>query len=86
MDTGTTFTVMLPLGKSHLDNQEISRSPSVSSDPFEDPILCETKAIISSKPKYRIRAPRILVIEDNPDVRFYIRGHLESTFRIIEAQ
>ncbi len=26
-----------------------------------------------------------MIIEDNPDVRFYIRGHLESSFRIIEA-
>ncbi len=85
IDKGTTFIVSLPLGQGHLNELEIINSAPPSSYKFEDELLYETVEAGNVRPKARKKSPLIMIIEDNPDVRFYIRGHLESSFRIIEA-
>jgi signal transduction histidine kinase/DNA-binding response OmpR family regulator/streptogramin lyase len=85
IDTGTIFTIHLPLGKEHLNEQQISDSPISFPDNIEEAFLYETMTAGESRPKNRKNLPLVMIVEDNPDVRFYIRGHLEHSFRIAES-
>ncbi len=110
---GTTFTIILPLGKEHLKPEEIISAPpptppqqgrGVSSiqdpassieqpiypTPDPSPIASLSLAREGSKPPsgglgVASEQPVILIVEDNPDMRNYIRGHLGEGYRLIEA-
>ena len=87
---GTTFTIHLPMGKDHLKPEEIVETPSVVAK-SSTPVLNETDADITkdaSLPKAEslgIADTIILVIEDNADVRTFIREQLAATYQVIEA-
>ncbi len=128
-NSGTTFTVCLPLGKAHLAPEqtldiplnppskgekvttppfeggpggmfESDTEPSAPEtvSPFEEPVLSllkeglrgmsESRAILNatdfSQPT--TDRPIILIIEDNADVRAYIREQLETEYTILEAE
>lgn len=90
---GTQFIVTLPLGKDHLKEGEIA-------DEFEKSHLEGEKSVlpptVEAHPASEARIPItstdsiedreiLLIVEDNPDVRAYIRQHLETNYTIIEA-
>ncbi|MCI0693346.1 ATP-binding protein [candidate division KSB1 bacterium] len=95
---GTTFNVRLPLGKTHLQPEEVvetvtSDQFSVSSEQFTS---LENRALNIEDQASNIQQPAtskeqqadetiVLVVEDNRDVRTYIRQYLEPTFKVIEA-
>jgi signal transduction histidine kinase/ligand-binding sensor domain-containing protein/DNA-binding response OmpR family regulator len=89
---GTMFTVRLPLGRSHLKVDEIVEAP-VS---FE-PAMRETEAVFAEKategapeeaePEHaRGEMPIVLVVEDNADVRTYIKDYLVPVYQVAEAR
>ncbi|MFQ5630779.1 MAG: response regulator, partial [bacterium] len=93
---GTTFSVLLPLGKAHLkDNEitseEIPEPSSVNSEPFSL-VNDQQFATSDQQPATNIEQPEandqtvVLVVEDNRDVRYYIRQHLKSEFAVVEAE
>lgn len=42
---------------------------------------------IAQSPNHQITiSPNILIVEDNPDLRYYIRSYLNPTYRIMEAE
>ncbi len=45
----------------------------------------DTETEIGDKPAAGKKSPLILIVEDNTDVRTYIRSHLDGDFQIIEA-
>jgi signal transduction histidine kinase/ligand-binding sensor domain-containing protein/AraC-like DNA-binding protein len=83
---GTTFTVHLPLGREHLEDEEIipathAETKSISSfvDESDEP-----------KAQSRERVPAedetiVLVVEDKSDMRAYIRRCLEQDYTVLEA-
>jgi signal transduction histidine kinase/ligand-binding sensor domain-containing protein/CheY-like chemotaxis protein len=88
---GTTFTVLLPLGKGHLEPEEIVEkelSEEVKVAAEEAELIPETER---KKEKLEIDVllatdkKLLLIVEDNPDVRSYIISHLEEEYRILEA-
>lgn len=95
---GSKFTVMLPLGKDHLRAEEIVDIPlnppskgDFAVPPFEEPVpigregpggMLETQAKQSSPHQ----APTLLIVEDNPDMRRFLRNCLDRDFDIIEAE
>ena len=91
--TGTTFTVWLPLGKAHLRPEEIrdglevetSKKVPINQDiPKEDRAEeMEDTATIMAKTNNN---PLILVVEDNADMRHYIRSILGDQYQIREAE
>jgi signal transduction histidine kinase/DNA-binding response OmpR family regulator len=87
---GSTFTVTLPLGKDHLKSDEIIEgkieTEEVVTDEVElSPEYEEQKVrsdieVITEEEKLLL-----LIVEDNADVRDYIKGNLQEEFRILEA-
>jgi signal transduction histidine kinase/ligand-binding sensor domain-containing protein/DNA-binding NarL/FixJ family response regulator len=85
---GTTVTISLPLGKEHLKPEEICEpdKDEVSLEPKESMYFEETKTqkldlnLITDTEK-----PLLLIVEDNSDVRKYIKDNLLKDFRILEA-
>ena len=88
---GTTFTVLLPLGKNHLKPEEIveiETHEETTKAREETELIPDTE---KSKEKVAIDLlletgkPLLLIVEDNPDVRNYIVSHLEKDYGIQEA-
>ena len=88
---GTTFTVRLPLGRSHLKDDEIVDVPVIAQPTLHEVYVADAdKSIEDAKEttepeKAKGEEPIILVVEDNADVRAYIKDYLVSTYQVTEA-
>jgi signal transduction histidine kinase/ligand-binding sensor domain-containing protein/AraC-like DNA-binding protein len=89
---GTEFIVRLPLGRAHLKDEEIVEAPAIAG-PSKHPgsaIIEETENGGSVPVEELLPAghqrPIILVIEDNTDVREYVKGFLVSAYHVLEAR
>jgi signal transduction histidine kinase/ligand-binding sensor domain-containing protein/DNA-binding response OmpR family regulator len=91
---GSEFIVILPMGKSHLQDEQIINDFKDSEDlstylnldvrelePMEDP---NAELVHDEQPSED--APLILVVEDNPSVRAFIVEIFKSEYRIEEAE
>jgi len=81
---GTTFKVFLPYGKEHLADHEIALISPSTEETAEKPagtFQPQEEAVISVDDSL----PLLLLIEDNADLRIYIRGILQDRFTISEA-
>jgi signal transduction histidine kinase/ligand-binding sensor domain-containing protein/DNA-binding response OmpR family regulator len=90
---GTEFTIRLPLGKEHLNPEDIlvDEIPAFTFD--------SSSAAAAEFEKYESAEDNeeghietgtngkdvILIVEDNPDVRRYIRGPLQAEYTVMEA-
>ncbi|MEX0288548.1 MAG: tetratricopeptide repeat protein [Flavobacteriaceae bacterium] len=83
---GSVFEIMLPLGREHLEDEQIAGIPSSSSLAVQNdlPLQPETRTV--RKTEIDGELPIVLLIEDNPDLRGYIREILENTYNVIEAR
>ena len=92
---GTAFTVILPIMASH---RQADLTPRIAEKPALVPIdihehpsrkalgeTPETNSEEQSSPKHKTDTPIILVVEDNADVRSYIRDQLELSHTVLEA-
>jgi signal transduction histidine kinase/DNA-binding response OmpR family regulator len=81
---GTCFVVQLPQGKKHLKEDEIqAKSPALNLDSVVDDLSLledELADVIDSS-----RLPKLLVVEDNADMRHYIHESLKTSFVVLEA-
>ena len=88
---GTTFTLEFPLGKNHLRPDDIvdlehQISGADTSENWSPPAyLVAAKGSTDTAAKAPKNAPRVLVVEDNADVRAFIRLRLQQSFHITEA-
>ncbi len=87
VNKGTTFTLLFPLGKDHLLPGEIVEDAPELALELEDPEVVEA---LQTAPKEYTEVkesdrPHILIAEDNPDMRTYIREALEGQFNLSEA-
>ena len=90
---GTKFTVSLPLGAEHLAPEEIETSQQlVVSSPqsavgsltlLED---ASQEANENRPPSTVHPAPVVLIVEDNSDLRDYIRDSLGQPYQVLEAE
>lgn len=93
LNKGTTFSVYLPLGKDHLKPEEIAAQLSESDDPSESlKFTPEEERSESSELSERFvllsrrkALPIVLIVEDNRDMRSYLKDCLTSDYRIIET-
>ncbi len=84
LDRGSVFTIRLPLGKAHLSENEIvpigPETKTVSPRELPESIV---QQVIDEEVNAEL--PILLLIEDNADLRAYIKGILESQYQIREA-
>ena len=85
---GSVFTVTLPLGKDHLNEEDILNGepePDPLQNDWQLPDLEETpeNAVQMEWPNEPLATA--LIVEDNADVREYIKSHLCDRYRIVEA-
>lgn len=89
---GTRFIIRLPLGSNHLKAEELENPEETESEPTisqlpKDSIYEteeENKTNEYRKPKAKTRY-RVLIVEDDEEIRRYIRSELDSDFRIYEC-
>ena len=79
---GSTFTIRLPAGRAHLDENKIARGTGALEVRGDGAFGLEAAL---QTPDTDGRAP-ILVVDDNPDLRAYIRSHLSGRYHLLEAE
>jgi signal transduction histidine kinase/DNA-binding response OmpR family regulator len=85
LGTGTIFMVTLPLGIEHLkENEYIIRDPAKQISQDNDPKKRAKETNIGDDNTSREQL--ILIVEDNDELRTFIRENLESSFRTMEAE
>jgi signal transduction histidine kinase/ligand-binding sensor domain-containing protein/CheY-like chemotaxis protein len=90
--SGSTFTVSLLLGRDHLTPEQVvddgpledwsSRLP-LPSTPVEEPPAGEAADYAQEEVPEDMTT--VLVVEDNAELRAFIRMHLQGRFRVVEA-
>ncbi|MBK7632259.1 MAG: response regulator [Ignavibacteriales bacterium] len=87
---GSSFIISIPLGTDHLKPDEIIELESEKTEhPITESILANTPVSKTNLPDIDLVTntdkPILLIVEDNYDVRNYIRTNLDNGYRIIEA-
>jgi len=89
-DLGSTFTVLLPLGKEHLTADEIAAEDiAATAQPEVDLMSAESTILKDVSPQPATMAdrsaPRLLIVEDNADLRAFMREVLQPAYQIKDA-
>jgi signal transduction histidine kinase/ligand-binding sensor domain-containing protein/DNA-binding response OmpR family regulator len=86
----TVFTIHLPLGNRHLRPEEIiTETAEIFPDPDSDAITDELMFEDEKSDKSSVRDgdySKLLIVEDNPDMRAYMHSCLEDNYAIIQAE
>ena len=86
LDSGTTFTVLLPADKELYNESEIVEQRNYTfTVNVENSTGSETNELTLPKPKY-YNQPTLLVTEDNNELREYLAGHFEKQFKVFQAK
>jgi signal transduction histidine kinase/AraC-like DNA-binding protein len=91
---GTLFIILLPIGRDHLSDDEIISKPGILFPEYDIKDISDEKMIrqlyreTNSDIKISNRSsglPLILLVEDNADMRHFIKNNLDHQFVFIEA-
>ena len=87
---GTSFRILLRKGKEHfsdeeLDTLEVSKVPFLAEGGFPAPAESQPDKQASAQASGKEK-PSVLVVEDNEDIRAYLRENLSTEYNIIEAE
>jgi YesN/AraC family two-component response regulator len=88
---GSIFTVKLPMGNAHLSNDEIVETGNLNSIELEhQPLVLEGYEFDSKWENSDVEAdnsaPLVLLVDDNEDVRSYLKSGLKGKYQIAEAE
>ncbi|HTJ50149.1 MAG TPA: two-component regulator propeller domain-containing protein [Cyclobacteriaceae bacterium] len=83
---GSTFSIKMPLGKDHFREEEIIPMPEVDhshaeNESHEKSILLEVEDDLSSRKGLK----SLLIVEDDEEIRGFLREYFEKDYRIFEA-
>ena len=88
-DFGTEFTIRLPLGDDHIAADDRAPAASADEERASDPTVWAGGPPPSSEPAPSDAAddgaPAILVVEDDPDMRAYLRQLLRPSYQVRTA-
>ena len=85
---GSSFKVTFPAGKDHLRDDEVSETLIDKNYESEDMTVLIDKPDIETDDDRKLIPEKesVLVIDDNSDIRQFIREQLEDTYSILEAK
>ncbi len=88
---GASFEINLPLGKEHLQETELEKEATPYEFNYEDAkiYINETEVLKPITPENistTTKDQSILVIEDNPEIRMFIKNQLCKHYEVIEAE
>ncbi|MGM0531537.1 MAG: response regulator, partial [Bacteroidota bacterium] len=81
-----TFTVKLPKGDSHLTEEEKVQSSGVEVKEGERAVIVQPEQEFKPHVSKTIKGTKVLVVEDNPEVRDYISSLLGDDFEVITSE
>ncbi|GAA4442520.1 substrate-binding domain-containing protein [Pontibacter saemangeumensis] len=86
---GTKFMIVLPLGSGHLSEDEIVADPGAYAPPLA-PGVADTDEDLYGEPYLagegaKLKEHTILLIEDNKQLREFLKKRLEREFNVVEA-
>lgn len=87
---GACFTVLLPTGSSHLTPEQIvATTDQMLHDRSEvhvrDDFTIFTDSLEDTATSPATTSRKVLLVEDNEDLRAYIRDHLSARYKVVEA-
>ncbi len=80
IDKGTIFTVALPIQK--IKTGTLASEPTFPPNPNADAV----KKPFELERKVNSILPRLLLVEDNPDMSYFIKEHLQELYHVQEAK
>lgn len=90
LEKGSTFRILLPTGNSHFSSSELKNTQTSEHDRS---LIVDLPNIVQPDSTYSIENEiskkdhfTVLIVEDNEDVRHYIKSLLIDSYKIIEAQ
>ncbi|MEX0361457.1 MAG: ATP-binding protein, partial [Allomuricauda sp.] len=87
LGVGSTFEVQLPFGKEHLAEEEVQMIPSTTHATAMDIPVADAEIPVRAEADMgNEELPLLLLIEDNEDLRNYIREVLKDQYNILEAK
>lgn len=92
---GTTFTVSIPVGKEHLEDDQVAGVVELTErydETLNDSYVNDARSVLESTADDALGAhtadhtgARVLIVDDNSDMRRHIRSLLEGQFNILTA-
>ncbi len=84
---GTTFTVTVPADRNEYSGNELNGilKETARKNEYIAAEHTEIKSLDNSKPIH-YNLPGILIVEDNPELREYLAGHLEKKYKVYQAE
>lgn len=83
---GSTFKVLLPFGKEHLNEQDVVLPPTPVEPAARETEILADAPILTEKAFENDDKPMLLIVEDNADVRTYLHTQLHESYKVIEAE
>lgn len=90
-DKGAEFLIRLQKGNGHLNEHEVIPSSSIGTYRTQSNKTSEFNDNVSSDHKTQKEAhdedrPRLLIVEDNAEIRAYVRKHMSPFYVVMEAE
>lgn len=88
---GSQFTITIPFGKDHLPEEKVFDSDNDIVDTVSDAFITEAESLLGDKEEPQTAKaadagkPKILVTDDNPDMRNYLLSLLRQKYHVIQA-
>jgi len=81
---GCVFSVILPLGNAHLKNDEIAKNEASQQYLISNAHVPDVPVVIDEKENPISKSKRtILIAEDNPDIRAYLKNEFSDKYNVI---
>ena len=81
---GACFTIKLPFGQSHISPINLKEELAAHNDLQFD--LVDTEVAIPLEIRTSSRKMKVLIVEDNEDLRSYLKGLLENNYQVLLSE